>query len=168
MPNEAVISLLRAVNVGGTNILPMAELRSAAAAAGLPNFRTYIQSGNCVYDGPEQDLAAVIRDGFGLDLDVITLTPPELDQVLSDCPYDGDPARIHIGFCSDEVSVPEAVTSLRIASEEITTKGRALYLNAPDGVGRSKLFAALPGKLGQPVTMRNLKTLRKLQSIAQG
>lgn len=169
MPNEAVIALLRAVNVGGKNILPMADLRQAASAAGLPNFRTYIQSGNCVYDGPAQDLAAVIRDGFGLDLDIVQLGLGDLDQILAACPYEGDPSRIHIGIAAGPVDLPlEDLAPLRAPTEEITSQGCAVYMHAPDGVGRSKMFAALPGKLDRPVTMRNLRSLRKLQDMARG
>lgn len=169
MPNEPLIALLRAVNVGGNNLIPMADLRKAAAAAGFGNFRTYIQSGNCVYDGPQQDLAALIRAEFGHDIDVIILPRAVLDQIIDACPYEGDPSRIHIGISAQDVNLPlEALEALRVPSEEIYAQGRALYLHAPDGVGRSKLFAALPAKLDQPITLRNLKTLRKLQEMAQG
>ena len=170
---ETWIAFIKSVNVGGRNILPMADLRSVGAKLGYKNFGTYIQSGNCVFQttatGPEieRDLANAIEAQFGFAVPVLALTQNTLDAAIAANPYEAEPNKLHLHFVW-EVATPDLarVEALATKSEQFRLIGKVLYLHAPDGVGRSKLFARLPKVLGA-VTVRNLKTVVKVRDLAR-
>src|SRR5690625_543995 len=89
------IGLLRAVNVGGKNKIRMAELRDVLESMGLQQVRTYIQSGNMLFDSdaPEDalrhELEHQIAQRFGFHVDVVLRTLTEFDRLVADCPYIG-------------------------------------------------------------------------------
>ncbi len=173
---ETWIAFIKSVNVGGKNILPMADLRRVGADLGYRNFGTYIQSGNCVFQtiatGPEieRDLANAIEAKFGFAVPVLALTQNALDAVIAANPYanpdEAEPNKLHFHFVWNE-GAPDLsqVEALAIESEQFCMIGKVLYLHAPDGVGRSKLFAKLPRILGA-VTVRNLRTVVKVRDLA--
>ena len=168
------IGLLRAVNVGGKNTIPMAELRSALEDLDLHQVRTYIQSGNIVFDtdltqnAVQQRIEEQIEQRFGLGIDVILRSADEFDQIIADCPFlvAPDASGISIAFLNEPPS-PDAVAALdRYVSpgEQYQVVGRNVYLLLPNGTARSKLVVHVQ-KLGPLGTIRNWKTVTKLQAM---
>src|SRR5689334_6965293 len=96
------VALLRGVNVGGKNMVSMAELREAVEALGLDDVRTYIQSGNVLFTTKRgitaPKIAAAINRQFGLDVDVALRTHTELKKVIDRNPFAKDAANVHVGF----------------------------------------------------------------------
>jgi uncharacterized protein (DUF1697 family) len=172
------IVLLRGVNVGGRNKLPMAALREAMGDAGLSEVQTYLQSGNVVLDdaaAPEllaRRCQELIADRFDLDIAVVVRTREQLARVVRRDPL-GDvadqPKLYQVGFCASRPT-KEAVRKLseRAAEDErIVAHGSEIYAWFPHGVGRSRLAAQLTGRdLGVVGTARNWTTVTKLLALA--
>src|SRR5512135_1287111 len=105
------VALLRGINVGGRNKVPMAELREVVASLGHVGVATYIQSGNVLFsteDTETVELAAAletaIEERFGIKAPVIVLSRDELARVLDDNPYAGEPnpRLVHVVFLNAE------------------------------------------------------------------
>ena len=179
MDNGVYIALLRAINVGGTKKLLMAELRAMFEAAGCTDVRTYIQSGNVVFRA-EAALAAripaliesEIAATKGFQVPVVTRTAAELDAVVDGNPFlaaGADPAQLHVGFLA------EAPAAARIAEldpdrspqDAFEVRGREVYLHFPNGTARSKLTVDYFDRtLGTTITIRNWRTVGKLLEMA--
>lgn len=172
------IALLKSINVGGHNILPMAELKALAKSVGYRNISTYIQSGNCVFQSDEvasntlsTDFSEAINKVKGFEPPILVLSHEELKGIIADNPFDVSPAegnKVHFHFSlNGDLTLDLSLVEKIIApTERLKLRGKVLYLYAPDGVGRSKLFAKLPKVLSHDVTVRNFKTVLKLQEIA--
>jgi len=176
------IALLRAVNVGGTGTLPMAELRAAVAKAGFDEPRTLLQSGNLVFDAgslspaaTEKKLEALCAKAFGLKIDIYVRTPGEFDAIVAANPFaqesKAEPGRVHVLFLR-EAPPASAFAALQAAikgREIVRAGGRHAYMFYPDGMGSSKLSpAVLARHLGMPGTARNWNTVLKLAAMAAG
>lgn len=179
------VALLRGINVGGTNRLPMAELRSCVEATGAHDVRTYIQSGNCVFrsdDGQATETAtaerlalarsAEIERRTGLQMPVLVRSLGEVEQALADNPYPAaseQPATLHLCFLSTVPPAPNvaAMDALRGSDESFAFVGRVFYLHAPSGIGRSKLAAAMERHIAVPMTARNLRSVTQIVALAQ-
>jgi uncharacterized protein (DUF1697 family) len=164
------VALLRAINVGGTGMLPMKELSALCADLGLEKARTYIQSGNVVFESflPEEavrdKLEQALTEKMGKRIDVVVRTASELRSVLEANPFpDAQPAKVAVFFRSDPV--PKGLLdNLAIPGrEEVCPGRREIYIHYPDGMGRSKL--KLPRSAGVG-TVRNINTVAKLVAIA--
>jgi uncharacterized protein (DUF1697 family) len=174
------IVLLRAVNVGGRNKLPMPALREALGDAGMCEVQSYVQSGNLVLDSAAKpdalarEVQGVIADGFGLQIDVVVRTRAELAKVVRHDPLGeaADQEKLYqVTFCAEKPH-PAAVAKVAeraVEGERLLAHGREIYAWFPHGVGRSKLAAAL-GKqgLGTVATARNWSTVNKLLALAGG
>ena len=175
---QRYVALLRGVNVGGRNKLPMADLRDIFSAAGYSAVQTYIQSGNVVFEA-EQDLAGrtpeivteSIRRRFGYETVVVVRSREELRQVAASNPFDtsGDPRFLQVAFLGDTPDA-EAVSRLdpqRSPPDAFAVRGRHVYLHYPSGVARSKLTNEyLAAQLQTASTMRNWRTVLKLLELA--
>ena len=174
------IVLLRGINIGPRNRVPMAKLREALEGAGFAEIRTLLQSGNVVLDSTTKPEATarkcerVIEAEFGLAIDVVVRTPAELARVVKRNPLGevaNDPKRYQVSFLAGPLpaaakrKLEDAVSD----SEELVVSGREIYAWHPDGVARSKLWAALAGRgLGVTATARNWTTVTKLLELASG
>ena len=170
-------ALLRGVNVGGKNRLPMADLRDVFSAAGCAAVQTYIQSGNVVFEAAP-DLAErvtdivtrAIRRRFGYETAVIVRSSEELRKVAASNPFDtsGDPRLLHVAFLEDTPDT-EAVSRLdpeRSPLDAFAVRGRNVYLHYPNGVARSKLTNEyLAAQLRTASTMRNWRTVLTLREM---
>jgi uncharacterized protein (DUF1697 family) len=173
------IALLRGINVGGRNKLPMTELRSLMESVGLENISTYIQSGNVVFQAPcsvDSDFAVevegAIEERHGFRPEVTLLDSVAFGEAISENPFpegESDPKSLHLVFLSVISPSPDfdALESLRQPSERFELKGKVFYLHAPDGIGRSKLAARIERSLGVSGTSRNWRTVLKLQEMIQ-
>ena len=166
------IALLRGINVGGRHVVPMRELRAALEDSGFGKVRTYIQSGNLVFDHatkPGQEIADLIEREFGFRPEVFVMSGSDLGKAIANNPYRGaGGSTVHFFFCD---KAPKSVDydlldTLKIGSERYELVGKVFYLHAPDGIGRSilvqKLGKAIPGVT---MTARNLNTISKLAAM---
>ncbi|MEO1526431.1 MAG: DUF1697 domain-containing protein [Planctomycetota bacterium] len=172
------IALFRGINVGGHNVLPMAELRSSLEAIKLKNVRTYIQSGNVVFESSAkkaETLASRIRKQVevenGFSPEVFVLGSDELLATIESNPFPDaaatDPKSLHFFFLHHPIVKIDqgAIDRARSKSEDFRLVGRVFYLHAPDGIGRSKLAANAERYLGVTATARNLRTVTKICSM---
>jgi uncharacterized protein (DUF1697 family) len=173
------IVLLRGVNVGGRNRVPMPKLREALEAAGFEDVVTYVQSGNVVLesrakpDALAREVEAVIADAFDLNVAVVVRTRAELAKVARHDPFGelaGAEEKLYqVSFCAEKPD-KEAVAKVAeraVDGERLLAHGREIYAWFPHGVGRSKLAAQLSKqKLGTVVTARNWTTVKKLLELA--
>jgi uncharacterized protein (DUF1697 family) len=173
------LALLRGINVGGKNILPMKDLAGLFADAGCENVRTYIQSGNVVFDAPSgrlkiADLVSVnIEKRFGCRIPVILRTSEQLRQTITSNPFlkaVTDHRWLHVYFLADSPAA-KAIAGLdaaRSAPDAFQVLGREIYLHVPNGMGRTKLTNAyFDSKLSTVCTARNWATVLKLMEMMQ-
>ena len=176
---KTCVALFRGINVGGKNLLPMKVLVAILEDLGLRGVKTYIQSGNSVFQGPDQDLSRLsskiareIQKRRGFEPQVLLLKPVDIEEVISKNPFpeaEGDPASLHIGFLASAPENPDlkTISKLKTGSERFRLIGRVFYLHAPAGIGRSKLAAKAEYLLGVPMTDRNWRTVCKLRQMTQ-
>lgn len=174
------IGLLRAVNVGGKNKIKMADLRSALHDIDLDHVRTYIQSGNIVFDSDlteaavQQRIEHQIEQRFGFHVDVLLRTVTEVERIITDLPFAevsasaSSPAGVSVAFLHERPA-PDAVATFDRyvgTGEQYRVVGREVYLLLPNGTARSKLVGQVQ-KVGSMATVRNWKTIQKLHLLAQ-
>jgi len=167
-----LIALLRGVNVGG-NILKMDRLRELCAALGAKNTRTYVQSGNIVFEAAgspsswEAKLEKKLTGESRLPVSVIVRTSTEMSKVLARNPFVKekgiDTKRLGVTFLREAPSKPAlaALAALDLGRERYDHVGKDVYLHCPDGFGNAKLYL-LDKILKQPATTRNWNTVTKL------
>ncbi|PRH79009.1 hypothetical protein C6N75_11940 [Streptomyces solincola] len=174
--------LLRGINVGGHHKLPMAALRTLLTGLGHTDVATYLQSGNAVFtaaggEGEEETAARIeqaVEDGFGFRPACLVRDAAYLRAVADACPYPAaelEPKQLHVIYFSAPVGAERfaGLDPAAFAPEDFRLGDRALYLYAPDGLGRSKLADALarPALLkGLTATTRNWNTVVKLAELA--
>ncbi|GAQ70933.1 hypothetical protein T45_02675 [Streptomyces turgidiscabies] len=175
-------ALLRGINVGGNKKVPMAELRTLLEGLGHGGVRTYLQSGNAVFaagHGDEESLAGEISNAiarhFGFTVDVIVRDHAHLRAIRDNCPFPAaelEGKQLHVTYFSTPVDDTRFADIDQPAHlpEEFRLGDRALYLYAPDGLGRSKLAEQLakPRYLkGLIATTRNWNTVVKLVEMTE-
>lgn len=168
------ILLLRGINVGGAGKLPMRELAGILESLGLENIRTYIQSGNVVFESSGQipadlgeQIASAIEDQKGFRPHVLVLSGEAFERAADANPFEEaeeDPSRVHLFFLASEPENPDvdALTEAKSPTERFHLTDEVFYLYAPDGIGRSKLASKAEKILGVPATARNWRTVNKL------
>jgi uncharacterized protein (DUF1697 family) len=170
--------LLRGINLGPRNRIAMPELREVLGEAGFENVRTYVASGNVVLS--TSDTAAqvagqvekLIAERFGLEIGVVVRNRAELAKVVRRNPLADiaeEPKRYQVTFLRDKLPVEarKKLEAVRTEPERFVLSGREVYAWHPDGVGRSKLAAALGGReLGVTATTRNWTTVTTLLEMA--
>lgn len=174
------IALLRGINVGGKNILPMKSLAAMFAEVGAANVRTYIQSGNVVFelplDVPVRELGErmeeLIKVQLGITTPIVLRTFDELASVLANNPFierGESEADLYVLFLKERPA-PEAVASLdplRSPPDEFIVRGHEVYLKL-QSVATSKFTNAyFDSRLKTIGTARNWRTLRTLCEIAK-
>lgn len=171
------IALLRGINVGGNNILPMRDLVNLLERLGLKQVKTYIQSGNAVFqsDRPDaadlaQEISAAIEKTRGFAPQVLLLNIQTFQQAVASNPFpagEADPKTLHLYFLSAIPPNPDfnLLNRLKADSEQFKLINKVFYLHAPEGIGRSKLAANVEQALGVAVTARNWRTVSRVMSI---
>ena len=174
------IALLRGINVGGKNKLPMKDLAAMFTGAGCTDVRTYIQSGNVLFSATQAKCASLpglvtkrIREDFGYQVPLIIRSAARIDDVIRINPFvkkGADEALLHVMFLTD-VPKPGLVRDLdarRSVPDEFAVRGREIYLHLPNGAARTKLTNAyFDKKLATVSTGRNWRTVNKLRELAK-
>ena len=160
------VVLLRGVNVGGHNRVPMGDFRSMLEGLGGQDVQTYVRSGNAVLGWAgttaalETAVGTALTATLGVTVAVMARTADELASVVAACPWpDLDPKLLHVGFCSRQPDVGGFVAT---PPERLAVGDRALYLFHAGGVQRSGLARLRPGT---DVTARNWRTVTALSEL---
>lgn len=163
------VALLRGLNVGGANALPMADLRALCAGLGWRDVQSHLVSGNLVFqaDGDRGALADVLREALaerGLDVPVLVLPPARIRRAVTACPFaPAAPKLVHACFAFGPLRLDRALFERFAApGDEVAAEENLLWLHTPGGFGRSKLAPRLEAIGGAPLTARNLSSLGKL------
>ena len=171
-------ALLRGINLGARNRLPMADLRGLVEDLGCTDVSTYVQSGNVVLrsDRRAPELAKAIEEGIrksaGLDVPAVVRTAQQVWRLVDRNPFAGPkaaPNELHVTFLVEKPA-RERVRRLAERSfepERFEIVGTDVYLSCPDGYGRSKLTNAMfERQLGVAATTRNWRTVCALAELA--
>jgi uncharacterized protein (DUF1697 family) len=182
------VALLRGINVGGRNKVPMADLREVVTSLGHTGVTTYIQSGNVLFTTQEPDTArlasaleAAITGRFGIASPVVILSRDELAHILAGNPYpdEPNPKLVHVVFLSaepppdllDRIMAAQGAVAAKGSRDTVTAVGRVLFLHTPGGYGTSELSEVLfriigaRGAKGLVATARNWATATKLLAL---
>lgn len=175
------VALLRGINVGGNRKISMADLRDLVSSLGHADVSTYIQSGNVLFTGPEQDTSSLgqrierkIASELGQDVTVIVRTRAELDTVIDGNPFQQavtNPTTLHVVFLSEPPDSERlaAIDARLFEPDRFQVRDRAIYLWLPNGFQRTKLTNDLwERRLRLRATTRNWNTVTKLLALADG
>ncbi len=166
----AYAALLRAVNVGGTGALPMAELRAMGEACGFTNVRTYIASGNLLFESAlaeaeiKSALEGVLEAYAGKRVEVFVRTQAELAAIVAANPFPDAHGSRNIVLFLDHPPAPDLISQCRnVNGERLALGRRELHVDYGDGIRFSKL--KIPGKNDK--TGRNFNTVETLARLLQ-
>ena len=179
------LAFFRGINVGGRNIVKMADLRALLADCGFQNVATYIQSGNVVFEsgGSHETTATLIAkrftERFGFQSEVVLLSADEFLTTLSEQPFTEaeisqaqarNPKTAHLYyFLSDQNIDSDAAEQLLLSSageDQLKIGRRTLYLLFADSIRTSRLAASLMA-FDPPLTSRNHKTMLKMRELLE-
>lgn len=163
------IALLRAVNVGGTGKLPMAELKAMCIAEAFTKVQTYIASGNVVFTAKQSAskvktaLETRLQAYAGKAVGVIVRTPEEMAAILKSNPFPRSAPNWTVAIFLDHPPPADALDHIRgRKDEEVRLGKREIYVAYGAGIGRSKL--KIPA--AEKGTARNINTIAKLVELA--
>lgn len=172
------IALLRGINVGGNHKLPMRALTLLLEDLGMHHVKTYIQSGNVVFQSERTDTVALsqaittaIQQSHGFAPQVFMLDVQALQAALAANPFpqgEDNPKSLHLFFLDGIPRNPNlaALEALQAANERFKLIGNVFYLHAPDGIGRSKLAESVGKGWGVAITARNWRTVSTVLDMA--
>jgi uncharacterized protein (DUF1697 family) len=177
---ETYISILRGINVSGHKMIKMEALRKMYESLGFKNVKTYIQSGNVIFQatkattaGLAKEIAKKIQKESGFEVPIIVKEVKELESVFENNPFVNkrreDLAKLHVTFLSEkpEASNIEKINAGNYAPDEFIIENDAVYLFCPNGYGNTKLNNTFfENKLKVTATTRNWKTVTELVNIA--
>ena len=171
---DTYVALLRGINVGGSHMVKMADLKRLMEECGCADVRTYIQSGNAVFRSAvsdvsrlEKKIAGAIAKSHGFEPRVLVLTGAELMRAAAANPFAEaarEPKCVHLFFLGAKPAKPdlEAIGALKAKTERFALKARVFYMHTPDGLGKSKLATRAERLLGVDATARNWSTVTAL------
>lgn len=178
------IALLRGINVGGKNIIKMADLKLMFESIGLHGAQTYIQSGNILFKSNEEEqplrrkIEHEIEKTFGFPVSVILREAEEIEAIILNCPFSKEAILkaetssegevLYVSFMINEPLEEnvQRVNAYKSESDEYLIAGRNIYLLFSNSIRNSKLASNLH-KLEVTATVRNWKTLNKLSLLAK-
>src|ERR1700733_1951404 len=173
------VALLRGINVGGKNVLPMKDLSGMFSDAGCSNVRTYIQSGNVIFETPgdaakvARAITARIEKKLGYRTPIIVRTLEQLAATIRGNPFLKAGAiekTLYVYFLAESPNA-RAIAGLdpaRSAPDAFHVRGQEIYLHLPNGMGNSKLTNAyFDSKLSTICTARNWAPVLKLAAMME-
>ena len=171
------ISLLRGINVSGHNKISMQELKKLYESLGFQNVRTYIQSGNVLFESSSANALALasmieqkIKTFFGFNVHVFIKTPSELQAIIKNNPFTKeDVTKLHVTFLSDRFASPlkDELDCVKDKTEKCLISENRVYLFCPNGYGKTKLTNTFfERKYKLSATTRNWKTVTTLLELA--
>jgi len=176
---KTYISILRGINVSGKNLIKIDSLKEMYECLGFLNVKTYIQSGNVVFQSVEtklEELELLISDGifnrFTFNVPVFVREVSELKDILARNPFLKEPeediSKLHFTFLSKvpEKQYVESIGNSSYLPDRYFITERTVYLFFPNGYGKTKLNNNFfENKLKVKATTRNLRTLMELVKL---
>jgi uncharacterized protein (DUF1697 family) len=175
---KTYIALLRGINVGGHKKVPMAELRSILANSGFVGIKTYIQSGNVVFQTSEskkevleEKIKNLILNHFGFEVSVLVRNRSELMKIFNDCPFP-EKKKINSYFAIlthiPDIELVKDACQKTYENEEYYIIDDCIYFYCAKGYGKAKFsLNYIERKIKVGATARNYKTMLKLMSMAE-
>ena len=175
----AFVALLRGVNVGSGNRVPMASLRAILSDLGYGNVVTLLNSGNAVFSAEAGTasshgtrIATALGDALDVHVPVIVKSAREMTAIVTGNPFavgDGLRSKFLVAFTRQQkdLATLAAIEPLVTRQEAWAIGAEAAYLSCPQGISKSKAALALLGKTGRLTTTRNWATALKLQALLQ-
>ena len=174
------ISLLHGINVGGQRRIRMEELRALYESLNFNNVRTYIQSGNVIFDSHKSSISGLtntietaIEQTFGFSVTTLIRKKKEFYNLIESNPFldecNGDITKLHVTFLSDTPSSSSVIEIKEVdyGSDQLFISGKEIHLYCPNGYGRTKLSNSFfERKLGMSATTRNWKTVTTLFDLS--
>ena len=170
------ISMLRGINVSGQKKIKMEALKNLYESLNFKNVKTYIQSGNVVFDSKDssslitKNIENKIKETFGFDVKVLIRTKDEFKKVIENNPFKGKEIdKIYVIFLSEVplIKPVDEINTIKDKKEEFAIFSKEVYLYLPNNYGRTKLNNNFfERKLKVNGTTRNLRTVNKLFEIA--
>jgi uncharacterized protein (DUF1697 family) len=175
------IAFIRGINVGRKNRIKMADLVKALDLSGLKNIKTYLQSGNIIFEHDNYDNINISRDierkisqDFGISVNVIIRREDELETIIELNPFIKDPdiehSKLHVTYLKE---IPDKDLILNLGqfkgkNEDLKVNNKEIYLYLPNGYAKTKLTNEFfEKKLKTISTTRNWKTTTKILEIAK-
>jgi uncharacterized protein (DUF1697 family) len=157
------VALLRAVNLGSRNKVPMAQLRRAMEDAGYDDVRTVIASGNVVFSRgakpSSRALESLIADAFGVRTTVIIRSAAQIRKLRAAKPF---PGAAYVAFLATRPRSTKSIEGI----DEFAVVGGDIVLHFPNGSAAAQLTGAvLEKKLGIDATVRNWNTVERLADL---
>ena len=169
------VALLRGINVGGKNRVPMSELRACFEAAGFREVSTYINSGNVIFSSTKMPIASEIEqkltDHFGFNIDTLVLSGMKLTAVVRAIPdkWDNDTEqKSDVGFLFPDIDTPDILEQIgyRPDVESMLYVSGAILMNVTrNNQSKSSLLKLMGTLLYKRMTIRNVITTRKLAKL---
>ncbi|MGE4049447.1 MAG: DUF1697 domain-containing protein [Piscinibacter sp.] len=173
--------LLRGVNVGKGNKVPMAEFRAVLEEFGHTEVQTLLNSGNAVFSSASRspaklatDIASSVQSRFGVVTPVIVKSAAELAAIVANNPIvppESENSRFLVAFAMDRAKLQELSSLqslLQPPGERLAVTEQAAYLHCAGGLLESKAGEAILGRGGRSITTRNWGTTLKLASLLTG
>jgi uncharacterized protein (DUF1697 family) len=177
---KTYIAILRGINVSGHKMMKMADLTAMLNGLGFKNTKTYIQSGNVVFQSKETAPAQLqkkiekkIAEAFGFEVPVMIIPVNEIETILKDNPFlkkkTIDLTKLHVTFLNGvyDKKITAQLGEQKYGNDEFVATSTAIYLHCPDGYGNTKLSNTFwENKLKVIATTRNWKTVNELKNLA--
>src|SRR3954469_3773248 len=178
---KTYIALLRGINVSGQKMIKMAALLEMFNTLNVKNVKTYIQSGNVVFQYKGSDLEILqkkiekkIKETFGFDVPVILVPADSMEGVLKSNPFikkkECDFDKLYFIFFNGTIDkkLLDKITEGNYGTDEFAVKGNIIYLHLPNNYGNTKLNNNFfENKLKITASARNLKTMNALKAMAE-
>jgi uncharacterized protein (DUF1697 family) len=176
------ISMLRGINVSGQKKIKMADLKTLYESLKFVNVKTYIQSGNIIFDSSTSDVRELkttiekkIEKTFGFFASVIIRSNDEFENIINRNPFIShgsikEDTKLLVTFLTDAPpeSIAKTVQQFAKEPEALEVRDKEIYLHCPNGYGKSKLSTSFfERKLGVTATTRNWKTVKKLYELSK-
>ena len=170
------ISLLRGINVSGHNMIKMPALKELYEQLGFSNIKTYLQSGNVVFNAKaknnkqlEEQISSAIKDSFNLNVSVIVLTSKELETIIEQNPFTEDKSNLYLTYLASTPAPfdPKIISEKTLPGEQFVYTPKVIYTYFAQGYGKTKIHTNfLESKLKVIATTRNWKTTNELLKMA--
>jgi len=178
---QTYIALLRGINVSGQKMMKMPELIALFQNLGFTNVKTYVQSGNVVFQAESQDtvsleeqIATAITEKFKFSVPVLVKNLLEWQSILENNSFvnerNEDNTKLHVTLVAGEPDMDRIakINPTQYLPDEFRIIGNTIYLLCPNGYGRTKLHNIFfESKLKLNATTRNWKTMQELQQLAE-
>jgi len=169
---DTYVAFLRGINVGGNTMVSMKELAAICTQLRFEKVRTYLNSGNVIFQSPLMEaklqtmLEKDLSEKTGKDIRVVIRSSGDLERVVKDNPFtEAIPSQVGVFLVTEPIAQKVFEEFVIPGRENVVPGKREVYVHYPDGMGRSKLKWPLSLKGG---TMRNINTLTKLVDLATG